>query len=255
VHARYPEVPTGFDGVVKRAMAKNRDERYESGAAMVAAAVGALEGRVETTRILRRPPRPRGPWLAARLGAGGALATVLVTALLLLMHHPASGGGSNHRAAVDSPVSSGSPAVSLTPSAAAPPAVTADQLTTVAASLYPSARSGIGNFTTCADGGFDACPLTPRLRNYLKGVRSSVSLLGGGQNPAWATRTITVSQMGTGGVAHVVLEDSPRPAEHKDLLIAQVAGEVLVDDIYCTGQDPTVTSIYGPNWANTYSTC
>jgi hypothetical protein len=56
-------------------------------------------------------------------------------------------------------------------------------------------------------------------------------------------------------VVHVVLTLTPvNGQENKDLVIIQRGGQPLVDDIYCTRQDPTTSSIYRPGWLDR-STC
>jgi hypothetical protein len=111
---------------------------------------------------------------------------------------------------------------------------------------------------TCEQGAsgaslFDACPVTPRLRSRLMaviaGVTSAPDPLGGGQQAYWDLRTITAEVTPSGGVAHVVLTLTPvHGRERKDLVIMRRGGHLMVDDIRCTGQDPTASSVYGPDW-------
>ena len=86
--------------------------------------------------------------------------------------------------------------------------------------------------------------LRSRLNAVVSGIPSAPDPLGGGQQAYWDLRSITAELTSTGGVVHVVLTLTPvNGQEHKDLVIIRSGGKPLVDDIYCTGQDPTTSSI------------
>jgi hypothetical protein len=156
-----------------------------------------------------------------------------------------------------------------TPSAQPQPGVTVDDLVTVAAMMYPpypppqpgGYQLPGAKWATCESGHsgdqlFEACPVTPRLlsrlNDVISGIPSAPDPLGGGQQAYWSLRTITAEVTPTGGVAHVLLALNGQ--EHKDLVIVRRGGRLLVDDISCTRQDPTTSSIYRPGWIDR-STC
>ncbi|MFB8001002.1 serine/threonine-protein kinase [Nocardia sp. NPDC056000] len=74
-----PALPKGFDAVVARAMAKRPADRYQSCAALAAAAAAALEGVVEQTPRHRRViPRLRGAVSTRRLTVAVALLIAVI---------------------------------------------------------------------------------------------------------------------------------------------------------------------------------
>lgn len=168
------------------------------------------------------------------------------------------------------------PSTSSTPSPTVAPAfpsgtpaaagLTLAQLTAVAAAVYPMCASGCphGHYTTCEIGHSGAslyagCPLTPRLAMQLQvdssGIISAPDELGGGQDPFWDTESITAESTEAGGTAHVVLaQTGGTGTETFDLTVVESGSQLLVDDISCTGQDPSSTDAYSPGWAGR-STC
>jgi serine/threonine protein kinase len=90
---RQAELPRAVDDVFDRALAKDPDERYSTGADFVSALGSALERREATTRLLpaapppvrRGPPRGRPPWAIPLLLAAvvAALVAGLVVAAML----------------------------------------------------------------------------------------------------------------------------------------------------------------------------
>lgn len=160
--------------------------------------------------------------------------------------------------------------VSTTPSETAtatsePPTTagaTVAELSAVASLVYPACTpdncAGNAMFTTCAAGAsgvdvFASCRLTPRLLAQLKldisGIPSAADPLGGGQDPEWTTKTVTATPSATGGVAHVVLGFGPGTRiESIDLEIVGQDGQLLVDDISCTGTDPAGADAYAAGW-------
>lgn len=136
----------------------------------------------------------------------------------------------------------------------------AGRLIAVAEKVYPSCGAdhcfteGV-NFTTC-DGGFlspPSCPATPRLSAQFDTicaawVHDCPDMFGGGQDPVWATESLASDPSGTGGVAHVIL-GYPGLSDFKvDLVIVSSRGELLVDDLYPTGDDPATSDAYSGNW-------
>lgn len=192
----------------------------------------------------------------------GALRAARATGMAAAALLTACGGG----AAAPGPVVTATTATaSQTSTAAAQAGATVDELVAVAAMAYPPTKEGLGNWTTCESGHsgasvFEACPVTPRLRSRLNdvvsGVPSAPDPLGGGQQAYWDTRTMTAEVATTGGVAHVVLSlpAAGRP-EREDLVIVRTGGQLLIDDIFCTGVDPAASSVYGADWLIKYSTC
>ncbi|MFZ2033603.1 MAG: hypothetical protein WAW53_07595 [Candidatus Dormiibacterota bacterium] len=161
-------------------------------------------------------------------------------------------------------------AATATPSAApaSTAAATGDELNVVASMMYPACTpascAGDAMFTTCDAGSsgldvFAACPLTARLvaqlRSAVDGVVSAPDPLGGGQDPEWTTKSVITTPSPTGGIAHVVLgSGAGNTTEKYDLVVIVQSSQLLVDDIYCTGKDPTADDVYAAGWA-TRSVC
>lgn len=187
-----------------------------------------------------------------------------------------SAGGSSPTSS--SPTVSATAAQTPTPTALATPvptpaptpaptlAATARQLTSVVQAVYPACHSscigGGTQYTTCESGyspPFSTCPLTARLIARLEADiksagPSAADPLGGGQDPYWVTESLTANASVTGGVAHVVLGFGGRTPSRKDLVVVLSNGHLLVDDVYCTGQNPATTDAYTAGWMNR-STC
>jgi hypothetical protein len=159
------------------------------------------------------------------------------------------------------PLAHTSPSPSANPASTSPSAtpMSADDLISVAAQIYPLQA---GRYVTC-DSGYGGstryahCPVTARLGDRLltvfSGYISAPEPLGGGQDPEWPAESITADPGGTGGVAHVVLTKPTSPSSRYDLVIILSGGKLLVDDIYCTGADPPTSSIYVDGWMNRFS--
>lgn len=212
-----------------------------------------------STRLLRRIALP--------------LATALLATLPACSTAPSPAVSASLPAATPTPSPSSTPLPTPSPTAAPTPtplpAATVAQLVAVAEAVYPacagsSACAAAGTkYTTCDSARPSLlgprCPLTARLSSALQaaisGVTSAPDPLGGGQDPEWATESITADVTGTGGVAHVALGFGPgTTSERHDLLIVLDGGRLLVDDIYCTGSSPATTDAYAPGWLNR-STC
>jgi hypothetical protein len=136
--------------------------------------------------------------------------------------------------------------------------LTAADLVKVAAEIYPFEG---GRYVTCDNGyggpaRYSHCPVTVRLNDRLltvfSGFISAPEPLGGGQDPEWATESITADLSGTGGVAHVVLTKPGSQSSRYDLVIVRSEGNLLVDDLYCTKTDPATSSIYVAGWMNRF---
>lgn len=115
------------------------------------------------------------------------------------------------------------------------------------------------HFASCDFGSSGAsrwanCPLTPRLITQLnadvQGVPSAAEPLGGGQDPYWATESITAEPGPTGGLVHAALGYGGNPSTRTDLVVVVVNGRLLVDDVYCTGSNPSTSDAYAPGWLN-----
>jgi hypothetical protein len=165
------------------------------------------------------------------------------------------------------PSASPSPSETSTPSSTPSNAATDAQVSAVADNVYPACASSSacphGNYTTCESGHsgsglYDSCPLTTRLKGQLdankSGVVSAPDELGGGQDPYWNTKAITAAGTLNGGIAHVILGVGGGSTEKFDLLMVLQGSQFLVDDIYCTGQNPTISDAYAPGWLSR-STC
>jgi hypothetical protein len=139
-----------------------------------------------------------------------------------------------------------------------PTALTEADIVRVAAQIYPFEG---GRYVTCDNGyggpaRYSHCPVTVRLNDRLltvfSGFISAPEPLGGGQDPEWATESITADLSGSGGVAHVVLTKPGSQPSRYDLVIHKSGGNLLVDDIYCTKADPATSSIYEAGWMNRF---
>jgi len=157
------------------------------------------------------------------------------------------------------------PTSPMTPTAApvaatpTPPGGLAGKLVAVAEQVYPACganQCGDANYTTC-DGGFfepATCPTTPRLEARFATicaawVHDCPDMFGGGGDPVWSTESITADPNGTGGgVASVVLGYPGEADWDVDLVIVSSGGDLLVDDIYPTGDDPQTSDAYSGNW-------
>lgn len=192
-----------------------------------------------------------------RFVAGAPIAVLM---LLTSCGSPRSPTSSTTSAPTVAPTTS--QAATPTPTPATTAAATVDQLTAVAVKVYtactPATCAGNAMFTTCAAGAsgsdvFASCPLTSRLVAQLQqdvaGVPSAPDPLGGGQDPAWATRTATATPSATGGIVHVTLGFGPGSImDRLDLVVVIQGGQLLVDDLYCTGTDPNGNDAFASGW-------
>ena len=145
--------------------------------------------------------------------------------MLMVALLAACGSPANPTANVTStPAPAATPAATATPTPApsATPAATVDELTVVASLVYPACTpancAGDAMYTTCDAGSsgpdvFASCPLTAhslaQIKHDVDGVPSAPDPLGGGQDPEWATETVTASPSSTGGIVHVTLGFGP----------------------------------------------
>jgi hypothetical protein len=141
-------------------------------------------------------------------------------------------------------------------------AATVDELRLVASMVYPACTpancAGDAMYTTCDASSpgpdvFAPCPLTTKLDSQLKsevdGVASAPDPIGGGQDPEWLTETITAMPSATGGVVEVTLGLGPGTTpERYDLVVVLQGSQLLVNDIYCAGSDPTDADVYAGGW-------
>ena len=155
------------------------------------------------------------------------------------------------------------------PTATATPSAAADPFARVAEHVFPPCPDPlcVGHatlFTTCDSGmtattpspanRFSVCPFTARLAHQLT-VDSQGGDSGGGpcdpvggcQDPEWPTSSITIETTRTGAIAHVVFIDGSNVFK-TDLVIITSGAQLRVDDIYCTGQDPSTTDAYASGW-------
>jgi hypothetical protein len=149
-----------------------------------------------------------------------------------------------------------------TPAPATTAAATVDELSVVASMVYPACTpancAGDAMYTTCdaSSSGpdvFAPCPLTTKLDSQLKsevdGVASAPDPIGGGQDPEWLTESVSAMPSATGGVVTVTLGLGPGTTPEKyDLVVVLQGSQLLVDDIYCTGSDPTVADAFAAGW-------
>jgi YVTN family beta-propeller protein len=85
---RRPSVPAALDAVVVRALAKEPERRWQSGAELAAAARAALSSGQARARRARARRRPRRPVVAA----SAAVLAALALAAVLLVGHSGAGG-------------------------------------------------------------------------------------------------------------------------------------------------------------------
>lgn len=163
-----------------------------------------------------------------------------------------------------SPTATPSPA---TPSAtaSASSAITSSAIIAVAAQVFPPCTQALcasqgTKYTTC-DSGMTAatpiagnvyglCPFTARLAHQLMldAQPTGPDLVGGGSDPAWPVESITATVSASGGVAQVTLSAGTNVFT-TDLVIISSGTQLLVDDIYCGGQNPSTTDAYAPGWS------
>ena len=61
---------------------------------------------------------------------------------------------------------------------------------------------------------------------------------------------VTRMPSSTGGIAHVALGfGAGTTMEKYDLVVSVRGSQLLVDDIYCTGTDPTADDVYAAGWS------
>jgi hypothetical protein len=112
---------------------------------------------------------------------------------------------------------------------------------TVASILYPPTGSACGS-----TGKYDSCPVTDGLAQRLDAnPLKQAEPLCRCQN-TWQSRTITADPLpasNPGATAHVVLNFGGAP-EKLDVTVLQTQGGWFASDTFCTGQDPSATSIY-----------
>ncbi len=149
-----------------------------------------------------------------------------------------------------------------TPAPATTAAATVDELSVVASMIYrpctPANCAGDARYTTCdaSSSGpdvFAPCPLTTKLDSMLKsdvdGVPGAPDPIGGGQDPEWLTELVTAMPSATGGLVTVTLGLGPGTTPEKyDLVVVLQGSQLLVDDIYCTGTDPTAADAFAAGW-------
>ena len=97
--------------------------------------------------------------------------------------------------------------------------------------------------------------MVAQLQQDVSGVPSAPDPIGGGQDPEWTTRMVTSTPTATGGIVHVILGFGPGTTTEKyDLVVVVQKSQLLVDDLYCTGTDPTGSDVFAAGWLN-HSTC
>jgi hypothetical protein len=191
---------------------------------------------------------------------------VAIVAVVMLV---SCGSSTQPATSTATPTVSPTPVLVATPTAApATAAATVDELRVVASNVYPACTpancAGDAMYTTCdatspGPDVFAPCPLTTKLDSQLKsevdGVASAPDPIGGGQDPEWLTEAVTAMPSATGGVVGVTLGFGPGTTPEKyDLVVILQGSQLLVDDIYCAGADPTDTDVYAAGWIDR-STC
>ncbi len=170
------------------------------------------------------------------------------------------------------PTATPTPAAAATPTStpiATPTPTSEADLTRVAELVFPPCPDPLcvehaTKFTTCDSGmtatspspvnRFSVCPFTVRLAHQLtldsQGGDSGgapCDPVGGCQDPEWPNESITIDATQTGAIAHVVLTAGSNVFK-TDLVIVASGAQLLVDDIYCAGQDPITTDAYASGW-------
>lgn len=191
----------------------------------------------------------RARWLLGAAVLGGVMAAC---------------GGSSGPPAARATASSSAAASSQTPAVV----VTTAALQSAAAAVFPpcvaaACASHGAKFTTCDSGGLSGstgamgdtlatCPLTPRLKQQLEAdtadVTSAPDPLGGGQDEEFMDEAFTAEPSASGGVVHVVLSLGGGYAAKTDLVFVSSGGKLVLDDVYCTGKDPSTTDAYAAGW-------
>lgn len=182
----------------------------------------------------------------------------------------ACGGSSSSPATASGPAGTGTPSSTATPAAQTP---TVAQLQAAAAAVYPACVAPTcatgAKFTTC-DSGYSGqqgvmgdklttCPLTSRLLQQLEtvtaGVANAPDPLGGGQGQQFVSESFTAAPGANGGTVHAVLTPTGGGASATtDLVFVAGGAKLLLDDVYCTGKDPSTTDVYATGWL-TRATC
>lgn len=144
---------------------------------------------------------------------------------------------------------------------------TAAQLVAAAAAVYPACVAPTcaagAKFTTC-DSGYSGqqgvmgdklttCPLTDRLLQQLEtvttGVANAPDPLGGGQAAQFTSESFTAAPGANGGTVHAVLMPTGGGASATtDLVFVASGSKLVLDDVYCTGKDPSTTDVYASGW-------
>jgi hypothetical protein len=205
-------------------------------------------------------PARQFPRIESRRRTCASLALTAVATLIVSCG--AASGPTSSSTSTPTTAPSFTPAATVTPAPSSTAAASSNELTALAAQVYPPctpatcAASG-SMFTTCEAGSsgsdvFASCPLTPRLATQLQAVAASVvsapDPLGGGQDPEWTTETFAATPSSTGGVVHVTLGVGQGNPEKLDLVVLLTGSQLLVDDIYCTGSDPVAGDAFADGW-------
>lgn len=191
------------------------------------------------------------------------LASLALTAVaMMIVSCGAASGPTSSSTGTPTTAPSFTPTPTTTPVPSSTAAASSNELTALAAQVYPhctpaTCAAAGSMFTTCDAGSsgsdvFASCPLTPRLAAQLEAVAASVvsapDPLGGGQDPEWTTETFVATPSSTGGVVQVTLGFGQGNPEKHDLVVILSGSQLLVDDIYCTGSDPASGDAYADGW-------